>query len=241
MIKRSTPITLITVTTIALILFITLYMNGFTNIRHNTPAENGQIKVACVGDSVTYGHGIKNWPKNNYPALLQKMLGESYNVGQFGESGLTVHPNGDQPYPGSEVHSLSVAYEADILVFMLGSNDSKPENWKGAEEFKEKYNSLLDSYLQGEKQPKVYICTPATAYFPKGVTEGLTNYDIQPAIIEEIVEIVRQVAKERSYEIIDINTLTENRRDLFGIDNVHPNNEGAKAIAEAVYKAIKVQ
>lgn len=238
MIKRSTPITLITITTVALIFFFMLYMNGFTNIRHNTDAKEGQIKVACVGDSVTYGHGIKNWPKNNYPALLGGMLGEKYNVGQFGESGLTVHPDGDQPYPQSEVHSLSVAYEADILVFMLGSNDSKPGNWKGADEFKEKYLSLLDSYLQSEKQPHVYLCTPATAYFPKGVTEGLTNYDIQPAVIEEIVEIVLEVASERGYEIIDINTLTENRRDLFGIDNVHPNNEGAKAIATAVYEAI---
>ena len=38
--------------------------------------------------------------------------------------------------------------------------------------------------------------------------------------------------------LIDINSLTQNRRDLFGKDNVHPNNDGAKEIASVVYEFI---
>jgi lysophospholipase L1-like esterase len=121
---------------------------------------------------------------------------------------------------------------------MLGSNDSKPENWKGAEKFKEEYQNLLSSYINVENPPVVLLCTPPTAYFPVGVTEGLSNYDVQPLIIEEIADIVKDVANESGYALININDITDGRRELFGKDNVHPNNDGAAEIAEEVYKYI---
>lgn len=221
-------------------MFSYMYMNGFTEIIRNEPYQEGQIKVACVGDSVTYGHGIKNHSKNNYPKILSGLLGSSYHVCNFGISGSTVQPDGDQPYNITGAYADSLDYEADILVFMLGSNDSKPENWKGAEKFKADYLALLDTYLTGDNSPKVYLCIPPVANFPEGQTEGLTNYDIQPLIVEEISEIIRAVASERGYASIDMNTLTQNRRDLFNKDNVHPNNDGAKAIAEEVFENISV-
>ncbi len=216
-----------------------MFMNGLSGIRINPKYNEGQIKVALVGDSVTYGHSIKNWPKNNYPALLSKMLGEKYCVKSYGVSGSTVQPDGDQPYNITKAYTWSHDFDCDILVFMLGSNDSKPENWKGAEQFKTEYLKLLNSYLNTEEPPAVLICTPPTAYFPDGKTQGLTNYDVQPQIIEEIADIIRGVALESGYTLIDTNNLTENRRDLFGKDNVHPNNEGAKTIAENVHKFIR--
>ncbi len=215
-----------------------MFMNGLSGIRINPQYKQGQIKVALVGDSVTYGHSIKNWPKNNYPALLGEKLGEKYCVKSYGVSGSTVQPDGDQPYNITKAYAWSHELDCDILVFMLGSNDSKPENWKGADAFKEEYLKLLNSYLNTEEPPTVLICTPPTAYFPVGQSAGLSNYDIQPLIVEEIAEIIREVATESGYTLIDINNLTENRRELFGKDNVHPNNEGAKFIAESIYKFI---
>ena len=233
---------LISVVLIAVIasaaVYAMMFFNGLSGIRLNPQYKDGQIKVALVGDSVTYGHSIRNWPKNNYPALLCDALGDGYCVKSYGVSGSTVQPDGDQPYNITKAYTWSHDFQADILVFMLGSNDSKPENWKGAERFKEEYLRLLNSYTEVEKAPVVLLCTPPTAYFPDGVNEGLSNYDIQPSIVEEIAAIVKEVAKEMDYTLIDINDLTDNRRDLFGKDNVHPNNEGAKAIANEIYKFI---
>ena len=220
------------------VVFTLMFFNGLSGIRLNPQYKEGQIKVALVGDSVTYGHSIKNWPKNNYPVLLSDALGEKYCVKSYGVSGSTVQPDGDQPYNITKAYAWSHDFKADILVFMLGSNDSKPENWKGAEKFKEEYLKLLDSYTQVEDPPVVLLCTPPTAYFPDGATEGLSNYDVQPLIIEEIAEIVRNAALEMDYTMIDINNLTKNRRDLFGKDNVHPNNQGAKTIANEIHKFI---
>ena len=52
-----------------------LYVNGLLGDIHklNKP-KDGQIRVACVGDSLTYGYGIYNWTKDNYPAQLGRML-----------------------------------------------------------------------------------------------------------------------------------------------------------------------
>lgn len=219
-------------------LFGYLFFNGQSGIRINPKYTEGQIKVALVGDSVTYGHSIKNWPKNNYPALLSDALGDNYCVKSYGVSGSTVQPDGDQPYNITKAYTWSHDFNPDILVFMLGSNDSKPENWKGKDKFKEECLMLLNTYTQVENPPVVFLCTPPTAYFPEGINEGLTNYDIQPLIVEEIAEIVKEIAKEKDYTLIDIYDLTYNRRELFGKDNVHPNNDGAQAIADEIYKFI---
>lgn len=66
--------------------FAYLYFNGMSGMSNTTEAKDGQIRIACVGDSTTYGHGISNWPKNNYPAILQNLLGEGYHVNNYGVS-----------------------------------------------------------------------------------------------------------------------------------------------------------
>ena len=225
--------------------FAYMYNNGLSGQYANTEPVEGQIKVACVGDSITYGHGISGWKENNYPAILQELLGENYHVANFGSSGACVNPEGDQPYISRQVYQDSLEYDADILVFMIGTNDSKAENWTDAEGFMEEYNELLYSYLQGEDAPKVYIGLCAEAYFTEGADEstGIAEYDIQPAKVDEIVQAIQMNTVLSSYymETIDIHALTEAHPEWFETDGIHPNNDGAKAIAEAVAKAILAQ
>ena len=235
---KTISIVLSVIILIGCLIFGYMFFNGLSGIRINPQYKDGQIKVALVGDSVTYGHSIKNWPQYNYPALLADALGDNYCVKSYGVSGSTVQPDGDQPYNLTKAYTWSHEFEADIIVLMLGSNDSKPENWKGADKFKEEYLDLINSYMNTENPPELILCTPPTAYFPDGVTEGLSNYDVQPIIIEEIADIVKDVAKDNGYILININDLTDNRRELFGKDNVHPNNDGAEEISSAVYKFI---
>ncbi len=218
--------------------FAYLYFNGMSGMSNTTDASEGQIKVACVGDSITYGHGIKNWPKNNYPVLLQKLLGNQYHVNSYGVSGRAVQDNSDQPYRALPHYQESVAYEADIIVFMMGSNDTKPENWFGEEAFKNALMDLLDDYTQGEKKPTIYICTTPACFFTKNSEGELTSHDLRPAYAETIAEITRQTAEELGYPVIDIHALTKQNPQWFAKDGVHPNNDGAAAIAQEVFKAL---
>lgn len=212
-----------------------LYSTGLSGQHvYEVPLE-GDVKIACVGDSVTYGHGISGWVSNNYPKVLDNLLGDGYCVNNYGNSGSTVQGSGDQPYITYSEYEESLEFDADIIIFMMGSNDSKPENWKGEAAFRQQYLQRLAEYKENNPDVRIILCTPPTALYPEGTTEGLTNYDINPAVVEEIAEIVRSIAAEEGYELIDINDLTEDRRDYFLTDNVHPNNAGARAIAEAIY------
>ncbi len=217
-----------------------LYCNGLSGKHENTKAGEGQIKVACVGDSITYGYGISNWKENNYPTVLQNLLGEGYHVANFGSSGSCVNPNGSKPYVKEKVYQESLEYDADILVFMLGTNDSKPGNWAGIEQFMEDYRELIGTYMEKEQPPKLYIGICAEAYFIKENKNGIAEFDIQPKIVDEIAQSLKQmsISEEFSYSIIDIHSLTEVHSEWFKKDGIHPNKEGARAIAEAVAKAL---
>lgn len=219
--------------------FSYLFLNGLSGLHMNNKAKENQIKVACVGDSITYGHGVTPWHKNNYPAVLQNLLGDGYNVQNFGVSGTTAHSTGDQPYIKTDIYKQSIEYDADIIIFMLGSNDSKPESWTDAETFKKEYLALLDTYISDENSPEIYLGIPAKAFYEdKSQTSGLTSYDIQGDIVEQIGGIVKEIAAERGYKYIDIYSLTAENPQWFEADFVHPNAEGAKAIANEVYKYV---
>ena len=56
------------------------------------------IRVACVGNSITYGAGIENRVKDSYPAQLGRMLGDRWETRNFGVSGATMLKKGDNPY-----------------------------------------------------------------------------------------------------------------------------------------------
>lgn len=213
-----------------------LYTFGLSGMSSISEPKEGQIRVACVGDSITYGHGIKNWKKNNYPAVLARELGNKYHVNNYGVSGYTVQEDGDRPYVSLKQYQDSLTYNPDIVVFMMGTNDSKPFNWESAGAFRSDLENLLYSYE--EIGAKIILCTPATAFFLEETTSSETSFNIQPEVVEIIAAIVRGVASQHNYTLIDINDFTENHAEWFG-DGVHPNNEGAKAIAQEIAKYIK--
>ena len=65
-------------------LFLLALLMGGTNIRFHSKAKAGQVRLACIGDSTTYGTVIPNVFYNCYPAQLGRMLGGGYHVANFG-------------------------------------------------------------------------------------------------------------------------------------------------------------
>ena len=238
--KRNKTIIIIIAAIIILVLvaFLILYYNGLSGLHNHKRVDDGKIKVACVGDSITYGHGISGWAKNNYPAQLQNILGEEYAVANFGHSGRTLSDNGDQPYTESKQYKLSQEYGADVIVFMLGTNDSKPENWQDADAFIVEYEKLINKYKENNPNAKIILCTPAKAFFPDGKNDGTTNFDIQPNIVDQIRTKILAFALLNEYECVDIYNVTRNHPEWFK-DNVHPSKDGANAIAQAIAAKIK--
>ena len=237
--KKLILIAVATILVVASCIFLFLYTKGYSGLHNHTEPKEGQIKVACVGDSITYGHGISGWARNNYPAQLQKILGDGYHVANFGHSGRTLSSKGDKPYIESKQFELSLEYDADIVIIMLGSNDSKPQNWQGELAFMKEYEAFIDKYKENNPDVEIILCTPAKAFFKNGESKGeKTKFDIRPDIVDTIRYEIRAYALVGAYKWVDIYGVTEYRSDWFR-DYVHPSADGARAIAEAIANKIK--
>src|SRR5689334_8855673 len=109
------------------------------------PGANA-AKIACVGDSITYGSGLGDRGTESYPAVLQTLVGSAHTVENFGVSGATLLKNGDKPYWDESAYGSSGSFEPDVVVIMLGTNDAKPQNWSHASEFAGDYAALIEHY-----------------------------------------------------------------------------------------------
>lgn len=122
------------------------------------------VKIACVGNSITYGAGIANREKNSYPAQLQYYLGENYEIRNFGQNGTTVLTQGDHPYVQTKVYKDSKEFLPDIVLIKLGTNDTKPQNWKYKEQFAKDYQALIDTYRALPSHPQIILLTPVRCF-----------------------------------------------------------------------------
>jgi len=184
-----------------------------------------QIKVSCIGASVAAGYGVA--PSEAYPAQVGVILGNGWNVGNFGESGSTLLHRADYPYIERTNYPLSLSFAPNIVTIELGSNDSKPYNWAFKADFINDYSKLIDTFRSLPSKPVIYVCLPIPAY--------TSNFDISDATItNEIIPLVRQIAVLKNVRIIDLNTPLKNHADWYQTDGIHPNATGARHIAEVV-------
>ena len=193
-----------------------------------------KIKVACVGDSVTYGYGLEDRDHTSYPAKLQQMLGDAYEVGNFGHSGATLLNKGHRPYTTLPEYKEALDFKADLVVIHLGLNDTDPRNWPNyAEEFIQDYRGIIDAFKEVNPAAKIWICRMSPIFhghhrFLSGTRDW---YWQEQAVIEQIA------ATAGVDGLIDLQEPLYKRPDLFK-DNIHPNAEGAEILAKTVYGAI---
>jgi sialate O-acetylesterase len=194
-----------------------------------------KIRVACIGNSVTFGYGFTDRENDSYPARLQKMLGDKYDVRNFGYNGATLLKHGHKPYWVQTQFSDALAFKPHIVIIHLGLNDTDPRNWPGYnQEFIPDYQSLIKIFKETEVTPrtKVWICrmTPIFPWHPRFLT-GTRDYFLA------IQEAILKVSETENVSLIDLNTPLCHRTDLFK-DAVHPSEEGALIIAETVKSEI---
>lgn len=204
---------------------LTAWLNSFKGPRKDA------VRVACIGNSITYGAGIKNRFRDSYPSVLSRMLGDDYWVKNFGVSARTLLNKGDRPYMKEKAYQSALAFNPQIVIIKLGTNDSKSFNWKYKSDFKKDLQTMIDAFKALPAQPKIYLCYPSKAY----QTGENINDDI---ISKEIMPIIKKVAKKNKLDIIDLHTAMDGMPQLFP-DKIHPNEEGAKIMAKTVYEVLK--
>ncbi|MFT6619584.1 MAG: putative heme-binding domain-containing protein [Limisphaerales bacterium] len=190
-----------------------------------------KIRVACVGDSITFGSTIRDRNNNSYPAQLQGLLGDNYEVRNFGRGGATLLKQGNLPYWKTEQFKDATAFNPEIVVIKLGTNDSKPDNWKHADQFEADLVALIEHFEKLPATPRVHLGIPAPVFETRwGINEK--------TVAGEIAPIIRKVSEERSMGRINFATALEGNEAVFP-DKIHPNAAGAKIMAKTVAFAIE--
>lgn len=187
-----------------------------------------QIKVACIGNSITYGFGYDN--PNSYPSQLDSMLGEGWEVKNFGVSGATMLRNGDLPYYKQKAYSDAQSYQPDVVIIKLGTNDSKPQNWQYADQFKADYAAMIAELKALPSAPFIVLCTPVPAYS--------AAWGINDSIIRQQITIVKSLVKENRLKLVNLYKPLSSHAAWFG-DGIHPNEEGLKEIARVLASSLQ--
>jgi len=191
-------------------------------------AYKAPVKVACIGDSITQGSGAEGG--KSYPSQLQEMLGDKWKVGNFGVSGRTLLRKGDYPYWNEQKYQDALKSEPDVVIIMLGTNDTKPQNWKHEAEFTSDYTDLVKSFQALPSKPRIYVCRPCPVPEPG-------NFGINEKNLKEWIKRIDKLAKEIDLGLIDMHEALEKKPELLP-DRVHPNTEGAAEMAGTAYKAL---
>jgi lysophospholipase L1-like esterase len=214
------------------------------------------IRVACLGNSITDGYGIDMASAYGYPAQLQKKLGDGYWVRNFGVSSRTMLNKGDWPYMNEPAWRDALAFNPDIVIIQLGTNDSKPENWQYNAEFKQDLEQMIFALrpdlaeiakLPAKKarkalaalqkksapaKPRILLCTPIPAF--------KSTWNINDSVIVNgVIPIQQEVAAKYGLEVIDLHTLFANDGDKMVDDGIHPNDKGAARMADIIATALK--
>lgn len=204
-------------------------------------SKESAIKVACAGDSITFGTGIKNGRHTySYPALLEEKLGEGYRVSNFGKPSYCVSKASEKTYWKTTEYKDFLGNKADIVVIMFGTNDMRTDRWHGSDvtggvalkdTYVDDYCALIESYREVNPDVKVYIMIP-----PALNTDEVTDRP-RERMPEEVIPRIKEVAEKTGANLIELYPLFKDKAELFA-DTLHPNNEGAEMIADKVYEAI---
>lgn len=204
---------------------ISLFLSIFIIILFFQSCVKHETKIACVGDSITEGYGLKNQGKTGYPVMLNQILGEEYKVFNFGRSATTLSQTGDFPYWITKEFSNVFASSPDIIIIKLGTNDTKPQNWD-MEAYKKSYQAMIDTFNTIASNPKIILCKPVPVFNTRwGINDS--------TVVNGVIPIVEEIANENHLSIIDLYNGMQNQAENFP-DDIHPNEASVKEMTKIV-------
>lgn len=189
-----------------------------------------QVKIACVGDSITEGAGTEFWNKSSYPVVLDSLMGDNYFVMNCGRGGATMLKKADFTYWKCKELDNVFFCQPDIITIKLGTNDSKDKNWN-AINYEKDYQSLIDTFNTIKSNPKIYLCLPVPAFERRYGINDTT-------ILEQVIPIIHKLAEKNNLPVIDTYTGLQGYAGNFS-DGIHPDEIGAAKIAEIIASALK--
>lgn len=215
-------------------------------------SAGSRVRVACIGDSITYGYAMTNRTAECYPVQLARLLGEDCEVRNFGDPGAGVYTH-SKAFGGKGPRSWALrgnldkalAFRPDIVVSNLGINDVDeyakeflPDSKTGRTglergRFVREYVELLERFRAQNKDVRILIWTRLGPCMKMHRLKG----NALPFVMSEDLE---KVAKAAGAEGMDMYTplLPLSETADFCADGIHPEGGACRVIAAETAKAL---
>lgn len=196
-------------------------------------------RIACVGDSLTEGSiGGHVTPELAYPAALGRLLWQDYVVYNYGLGGTTMMNVSKSPYQSSQQYAdcLSSGLSYDLILVMLGTNDSKVIGDAWTDEANEAYMTACEELFAAlaERSPEArfaFMNCPV-----KFTPAGYGNAYMIPVQAE-----AAEMLKDAGYDITHYDMRAYTTEVLTSAnfrDGLHPDYAGYALIAEGVLELV---
>lgn len=205
------------------VVYVRTFNNGFYS---GWTFKSDIIKVGCVGDSNTYGAEATDRSKYAWPVQIRDMLGVKYETRNFGVNGALMMNHLNDAWKNKTAYSDNKAYDPDIIVIALGTNDSKDGYWD-AVKFKNSYIDLINEFKSYSAEPDIYMAIPIKAY---SSTWSINDQTIR----EQVIPAMKEISKEKGLPLIDLYSVTNNIANLMASDGIHPRDEGLRIMARKI-------
>lgn len=202
-----------------------------------------QLRIACVGNSITFGARVDNRDKESYPAVLSEMLKSNdylnYRIKNFGIGGATILRFGT-PNLWPLIDSLK-NFKPDIVVIKAGTNETvgKPRlNWEHIDEFEKDYSDYIAEIRKVNPNCKIVICSPLDMVIQTEELspERITDLTGRRPRIWELRKRIKKIASTENTFFLDLTSPFKGKANLMTKkDGVHPNKDGYQYLGSLVY------
>ena len=201
------------------------------------------VRIACIGNSITAGARLTQPLIESYPAVLFSMLQQgqylNYEVKNFGIGGATILKFGT-PNLWPLLDSLQ-NFKPDIVIIKAGTNETvgKPRlNWEHISEFEKDYSDYISMIRKINPNCRIIICSPLDMVIE---TDGLSterkeDLNGRRPRIWELRKRIKRIARSEQVSFLDLTKPFKGKANLMTIsDGVHPNREGYHYLASLVF------
>lgn len=209
--------------------------------------EPNALRILCYGDSNTWGR-VPAKEGHRYPidvrwtGLLQKTLGDSYEVIEEGLGGRTTVIDDDKRLGRNGKTFLPLLLEShkpvDIVIVMLGTNDLKERYQRTPEQITQGMEELLliikneGKNRDGDSPEIIFMSPPLVDETVLGVERNYKGAEIKS---RQLGVLYKQLANKYGLELIDLAMLVRPSK----ADGYHLESESHARIAEVLVKKIK--
>jgi lysophospholipase L1-like esterase len=209
---------------ICILFFAFLTLNSFS--------QETKVKIGFIGNSITIGRFLPDEVNDRYPARFRVMLTELYGdlveVENFAVSGRTMLKNGDLPIWVEQRFAEALVYAPDICFILLGTNDTKPQNWDSySDQFFGDYLSMIDTFKAVNPETKFVVG------YPPWIRETWGGID-NGKLVNGVIPAIDSILKVTDAILMDFYQPFFGKDELY-TDPVHPNAAGAEYMAELIY------